>query len=113
MDDFFYQFAFSRDLKDRFARHFTFWLAAWIFQGFIYGFMYTMNDGETLFLLSFGESLIFLPQHMMLSYSIIYFVLPRYLFRGRYGLGIFFILFFITLAALLSPVMQKLLIHPY
>jgi hypothetical protein len=113
MDDFFYQFVFSTNLKDRFSRHFTFWLAAWIFQGFIYGFMYSMNEGETFFLLSFGESLIFLPQHMMLSYGIIYFVLPRYLFKGRYGLGIFFILFFITLAALLSPLMQKTLIHAY
>src|SRR6187549_148788 len=115
MDQFFYQFVFSDRRQDYLARHITFWLCAWLFQGFIYGFMYTMNDIDqgTFFLLSYGESFIFLPQHMLLSYCIIYFVLPRFLFKGKYGWGIFYIILLILLTAFISPLMQKTLIHSY
>lgn len=113
MDEFFYRFVFSDQTRDRILRHATFWFCAWLFQGFIYGFMYTMEDQGTFFLLSYGESLIFLPQHMLLSYSIIYFVLPRFLFKGKYFWGIAYIILFIMISALMSPLMQKTLIHSY
>jgi sensor histidine kinase YesM len=113
MDKFFYRFVFSDQRSYRLGRHISFWMAAWLFQGFIYGFMYTTDLQRTFFLLSYGESLIFLPQHMMLSYSIIYVVLPRFLFKGKYGWGIFCILLLIVITAVMSPLMQKTIIHSY
>lgn len=113
MDKFFYHFVFSDERPHYLARHITFWFCAWVFQGFIYGFMYSMENQGAIFLLSYGESLIFLPQHMLLSYSLIYFVLPHYLFKGKYAWGIFYVILFIILTAFLSPIMQKTLIHWY
>jgi LytS/YehU family sensor histidine kinase len=49
---------------------------------------------------------------MMLSYGIIYFILPRYILKNRYWPGIGGILLLIVFAALMSPLLQKLCIIP-
>lgn len=112
MDDFFSRFVLSDEPAYRIGRHTLFWLACWIFMGFIYGFVYLNTEYQPLFLMSFAESLIFLPQHMLLSYGIIYFMLPRYILKNRYWPGIGGTLLLILVAALMSPVIQKFLIIP-
>jgi sensor histidine kinase YesM len=112
MDDFFSRFVLSNQPAYRIGRHALFWVTWWIFLGFIYGFVYLDTDFDPLFAFSFAESLIFLPQHMILSYGIIYFLLPRFILKNRYWPGIGGILLLIVVAALMSPVMQKFFIIP-
>lgn len=111
VDSFFTRFALSDDFRHRFARHFVFWLWAWCIQGLLYGFIYMRQPNA--FVISFGEALIYLPMHMFLSYSIMYWVLPRFMYRGRYWTGLFAVMVLIIVTAILSPVISQLAINPF
>jgi DNA-binding LytR/AlgR family response regulator len=112
MDNFFSRLVLSDTWRNRFARHVLFWLACWVFMGFIYGFLYSNERQQPDFIRSYLESLIYLPQHMLLSYGIIYFVLPNYIFKNRYWAGVAGIFIMILLAAMSSPIIQALAINP-
>lgn len=112
MDNFFSRFVLSNEWRYRISRHIVFWLVCWMFMGFIYGFLYSQGPYQTNFFRSYVESFIYLPQHMLLSYGIIYFVLPRYIFRGRYWIAIACIVLLIFVAAIMSPVIQGIVINP-
>lgn len=88
-----------------------FWFLSWVFMGFIYSFLYRQNQ-SLYFTQSYLEALLFLPQHMLLSYGIIYFILPYYIFDGKYWTGIICILILIILVASLSPVITNFIINP-
>ena len=64
-------------------RHAAFWLAWYLFHAIIYGGCWR-GGAESSFYISAVEAAIFMPVHMFLSYSIIYFLFPRFLFKGRY-----------------------------
>jgi len=113
MNTFFSKLALSNDTQSKLARHTLFWFVCWAFQGFIYSFLYTDNAGNVKYLIAYGESLIFLPQHMFLAYGIIYLMLPQYLLKGKYWAGFAGVLLFISAAALFSPLVQMLVIHPF
>lgn len=78
-------FIFSEAPSDKLGRHVVFWVSFVLFFTILYG-----NKGVSDFgwLRSFGsamlESIAFMPIHMFLSYFIIYFLVPQYLFKGRY-----------------------------
>lgn len=79
-------FIFSEEWKYRLQRHVTFWLFWTIFQGFLYSFV-AINSARGYLRnlpLSMVESFIFLIAHMFLAYSLIYFVIPRFLLRQKY-----------------------------
>jgi Histidine kinase len=78
--------------------------------GFIYGFL-NVIEGKFRYL-SFLEAFFYLPQHMLLSYGIIYFILPKYILRDRYWPGIVGILMIILLAAFLSPAILNFIVNP-
>lgn len=59
------------------------------------------------------EAIIFLPAHMFLSYSIIYFLIPRYLLPGKYLQLVFGVFIFILLTALLSFIISQWFISPF
>jgi hypothetical protein len=107
MENFFSQLVLSDDTGYRTGRHFLFWMAAWAFQGFIYGFYFVNGDPVNHFSISFIESAIFLPQHIMLSCGIIYFLLPQFIFKGKYWQGFLGVVILIVVAAILSPVINK------
>ena len=106
-------FVFSKNWNWRLARHFSFWLAWLIFHGVIYGSFwrgggdYTIHRtfGEAMlraFYVSFTEALIFMPVHLFLSYSIIYFLIPRYLFTKKYFKMVLGFVALLIMTALLS-----------
>ena len=74
-------FIFSDEPRYRIARHLTFWFSWWLFQGFLYAFVAIYSATAYLIRLptSLAESFIFLWAHIFLSYSLMYFVVPRYL----------------------------------
>ena len=113
MDTFFSKLALSDQRLFRLGRHFLFWFLCWAFMGFIYGFLYVSEHRLQYFALSFLESFLYLPQHILLSYGIIYFILPHYIFKGRYWQGIAGVLLLIVLVAFLSPLTLNFIINPY
>ncbi len=78
--------------------------------GFIYGFLYVLQDDFRY--LSFLEAFIYLPQHMILSYGIIYFVLPKYIFKDKYWQGIAAVFILILLVSILSPLILNYVVNP-
>ena len=81
-----YPFIFSEAKKYRIRRHVAFWTFWWLFQGFLYSFI-AAGTPELYWLRlqsSICEAFIYLIPHMLLSYSLMYFVLPKYLLQGRY-----------------------------
>ena len=81
-----YPFIFSDERKYRLRRHLAFWIFWWIFQGFLYSFvsMYSTTAYFNRLPSSMLESLIYLLSHIFLAYSLIYFVIPKYLLRQKY-----------------------------
>lgn len=89
MSPFTHNFVFSNRPCYRVARHAAFWLAWAVFFGLIYANKPSGSNGDMLvmihsYTLSFIEAIIFTPNHMMFSYLIMYFLLPRYLLKGKY-----------------------------
>lgn len=81
-------FIFSNERKYRLARHVVFWIFWFVSQGFLYSFVavtdrffYPMRLKS-----AFVESLIYLIPHMVLSYSLMYFVVPKFLLKQKYWL---------------------------
>jgi len=102
----------SDDRYHRIKRHLIFWIAAWIFFGIIYGFYASQGSRLDDFIYSFVNTLFYLPQHIALSYGIIYFILPRYAFEGKYIQAFILTVLFILLTAFLSPVISVFILDP-
>ncbi|HEY9047473.1 MAG TPA: histidine kinase [Ohtaekwangia sp.] len=113
MDSFFSKLVLSDSSGYRISRHTIFWIACWAFQGFIYGFYYLDGRARNIFPISFVESLIFLPQHIFLSYAIIYYALPRYIFREKYWTGFLLVILLMLITAAMSPLLNYNLIRPF
>lgn len=112
MDSFFSRLALSNERLYRLIRHFIFWFFWWLFMGLIYGFLYTPEGQMNLMRQAYIEALIFLPQHMVLSYGIIYLILPRFVFKGRYWLGITSVIFLTVMVAGISHIVANYVITP-
>ncbi len=79
-------FIFSDEPSWRLKRHLAFWLVWWLFQGFLYSFI-AINSATAYIVrlpTSIVESLIYLTAHIFLTYSLIYFVIPRYIVKHLY-----------------------------
>ncbi len=93
-------FIFSDERKYRIQRHLVFWFIWWFSMGILYSFI-AINEASAYrarLSASFAEALVYLAVHMFLSYSLMYFVLPRYLLKQKYLLTTIWViaLFFIT-----------------
>lgn len=113
MDSFFSRVVLSDRPLLRIGRHTVFWIFWWFFQGFIYSFNYYGMYAQDHYYLSYVEALCYLPQHIFLSYSIIYWVLPRLILRGRYWQGMLALLVLVVITAFCSPLSNFLFINPY
>lgn len=112
MDQFFTRLVLSNDSRARIGRHALFWIAAWIFQGLIYGFMYDVR-APIVFIVSFTEALLYTPMHMWLAYMLTYFVLPTMMYKGKYWLGFMSVVVLILITALLAPATLIYVIEPF
>ena len=81
-----YPFIFSDDWKYRLARHLLFWFCWWLFTSVLYSFSSFGYKVSFTTRLPFAavESFFFLVPHMFLSYSLMYWVLPHLLLKGKY-----------------------------
>lgn len=113
MDGFFSRLALSQERGFRFGRHFTFWLCWWAFFGFIYGFPATMGALHAIYSpLAYLEALLYLPQHMFLSYGILYLILPELLLKGRWWMGLLAVVTMVILTAMMSQFVASYAIIP-
>ncbi|MDP4262697.1 MAG: histidine kinase [Bacteroidota bacterium] len=95
-----YPFIFSDEIKYRLRRHLALWASWWLFCAILYSY----TSGISFFPnykrlpVSMVDSFFFLGPHMFLSYSLMYLVIPQFIFRGRYILAVILvlILFFLT-----------------
>jgi hypothetical protein len=107
-------FIFSDVWKYRIQRHATFWASWWIFQAFLYSFI-AINNATAYYLrlpLSLGESFLFMFCHMFLAYSLMYFVIPRFLLKHRYWHTVAWTLICFVITALLSVLIGRFLVDP-
>lgn len=96
-------FIFSSERRYRLMRHISFWAFWWLFQSFLYAFSATSLPYYVLRLPgSMIESLLYLTCHIFLTYSLMYFVIPRYLVKGKYSATAIWIMFLFLLTATFS-----------
>lgn len=112
MDGFFQRLTWSNERACRLGRHFIFWLSWWLFFGFLYGFPAAAALHTVPAPLAFLEALIYLPQHIFLSYGLLYFVLPRLLLNGRWWTGLASVIVLILLASMMSQLVATYAIVP-
>ncbi|GAB3541593.1 sensor histidine kinase [Spirosoma fluminis] len=116
------EFVFSNKLRYRLARHGLFWLAWTLFFAVTYaflpaGYLIRMGTAPALALLkgvvvAAIDAMLFMPAHMLLTYSIMYWLMPRFLFKGRYGWVIVHLLLIIVMAALFSATLTVFVVDP-
>lgn len=109
-----YPFIFSDEWKYRFQRHLSFWLFWGIFQGFIYSFAASFSFYAYIFRLPMAmlESFLFLWAHMFLAYSLMYYVIPKYLLKQKYwDTAIWTFLCFLA-TAFFSTVIGRFIVDP-
>ena len=83
------QFLISNEPRYSFTRHLVFWLIWWIYFGFLHAanafggkeISYFNNLPFTIL-----ESILLLIPQIVVTYALLYFVLPRYLMKNRYFL---------------------------
>jgi LytS/YehU family sensor histidine kinase len=106
-------FIFSNEPKYRIKRHVYFWVSWCLFQTILYGFVHTP---ETSFMdrlpSSFIDSILYMPSHIFLSYSLMYFVIPYYILRHKYVLSAICIILVVVSSAALSAFTSLYVINP-
>lgn len=113
-----YPFIFSDQRKYRLQRHLAFWGFWWIFQAILYSFIPIRSSFPGYFTywdhlpVAALESFLYLPSHIFLAYSLMYFVIPRFVIKGKYIVsGIWVLLLFLS-AATISSIIGRNVIVP-
>lgn len=109
-----YPFIFSDEKKYRIQRHLAFWGFWWIFQAFLYSFVAITRPNQYLirFPVALMESFIFLFAHIFLAYSLMYFLIPKFLLKQRYRETVIWTIILFLLTALLSTLLGRFVIDP-
>lgn len=100
-------FIFSERPKVRLQRHVTFWLFWWLYFGTMHAVL-PFHKELTYFQklpYTISESILFLIPHMTLVYPMLYFVLPRFLLKNRYGPAIFWTIIFVLVQGVVNSLM--------
>jgi sensor histidine kinase YesM len=85
-----YPIIFSNERKYKWRRHLLFWASWWLFSTILYSFS---PSGMELgywkkLLVSSVDAVLFMLAHIFLSYSLIYFVVPRMVLKKKYALAV-------------------------
>ncbi|WP_206077577.1 sensor histidine kinase [Pontibacter sp. SGAir0037] len=117
-------FIFSNKAQHRISRHVVFWMFCVLFFTLLYGskpidnltfFVKGLPQKELLirsYELAFMEALSFLPTHIILSYTFMYLLIPRYLFKGKYLYFFLGLTFAVLLVATLSNAISDFIVIP-
>jgi sensor histidine kinase YesM len=99
-----YPFIFSDERKYRLQRHLLFWFCWWAFQAILYSFVaFAKPYGFAPRLqLSSIEAFFYMGPHIFFSYSLMYWVIPRHLLKGRYVATILSVLLLVLATAVFA-----------
>jgi sensor histidine kinase YesM len=109
-----YPFIFSDAWEYRFKRHFYFWAVWWIFQSILYSFVAAGLNVDYLRRLPIAalDALLFLVPHMLLAYSLMYFVVPRYLLKAKYVQAVIGVVVLFLLTGIISSLISVYCLRP-
>ncbi|HET9430649.1 MAG TPA: histidine kinase [Chitinophagaceae bacterium] len=107
-------FIFSNKWKYRISRHLAFWLFWWVFQGFLYAFAQSPSAMGYFHRLpaTLIDSLLYLPAHIFLAYTLMYFVIPAYIIKGKYFTASAWVIILFIATAFLSFLIRRYLLYP-
>jgi LytS/YehU family sensor histidine kinase len=118
-----YPFIFSDEPRYRIRRHLAFWIFWWLTQALLYSVIgFSRKHAYALQLLdSTFEALVYLLAHIFLAYTLMYFVIPRYLLKQKYWqTGIWVLVCFLgaacistILSATIIPEIQKWILRDF
>jgi sensor histidine kinase YesM len=79
-------FIFSNAPYYRWRRHLAFWGVWWFSQAILYSFAPPLHPSDYIQRLELSsiDAVIYLAPHMFVSYMLMYFVIPRYVVKGKY-----------------------------
>jgi len=103
-----YPFIFSNKLKHRLLRHFTFWFCWWLFSTFLYSYIvaYQFLPSLERIPISATESFIFLINHLFISYTLMYMVVPHLLIKGRYFASFYSVILLVIATGLINGIIS-------
>jgi sensor histidine kinase YesM len=99
-------FIFSDEKKYRLQRHLAFWIFWWLFFAVLYSYTFQVSilpDFKRL-PVAVVDSLFYMLPHMLLTYSLMYYVIPRFVFTGKYFRAAAIVLFFFFVVAFISAI---------
>lgn len=107
-------FIFSDEKKYRLQRHIAFWFFWWVFFGILYSYTpkVSLLPNFQRLPIAMVDSLLFLIAHMFLSYSLMYYVIPKFIFRERYFRAGIWVLVLFFLTSCISAVIGTYVLPP-
>ncbi|MFL5741195.1 MAG: sensor histidine kinase [Flavisolibacter sp.] len=101
-----YPFIFSDENSWRLKRHLAFWLSWWLFENVLYSFVAPLFHVSYFRRMPIAtvEGFFYLLPHMFLSYSLMYWLVPRLLLKGKYAMTLVSLIFLFLGTALISSV---------
>ena len=106
-------FIFSNKSGYRIARHLTFWAAYLLSQAAVILIVPTFFAGtnsERIFEATYGQ-LLYLPGQLFLVYTLLYFVIPRFILKTKYKLAFLWMSLLCIIAGLITSVTYRMLIQ--
>jgi len=97
-------FIFSNAPNYRWRRHLAFWGVWWFSQAILYSFappLLPSNYFQRLEICSI-DALIYMAPHIFISYSLMYFVIPKFVVKGKYVQTALLVLLLCLLSAVIS-----------
>ena len=107
-------FIFSNKPEYRIKRHLLFWATWVVFMGFLYAFTPLPSQLNYLQRLpnSTTDAVLYLPIHIFLSYTLMYFLIPRYIVKGRYLLAVIWLVVLVLATGCLSAIVSLYVLFP-
>ena len=110
-----YPFIFSDEKKYRLQRHIVFWVSWWLFSTFLYSFAPAKVLEAGYFkrvALSSVDAFFYLFAHMFLAYSLMYYVLPRFILKEKYIKAAFATILLLLATATISALTNIFILTP-
>jgi len=109
-----YPFIFSDQFRYRFWRHFLFWSSWWVFQVLLYGYapILTRMMPADRIVISLVDATFYMIPHMFMAYTLMYFVIPKFIVTGKYLYAAISVVLICGIAGFLSAsIATYILIH--
>lgn len=103
------EFIFSEKRSDRIKRHLLFWIFWWLYFGVLHAVQPLNKDLSYFHKLPYTilESILHLQPQILLVYSLLYFVLPRFLLNNKYVVAFIWTSLFVLFCAFVNLMMIR------